>query len=130
MRRREFIALLAAAVAWPRVARTQQSDRMRRVGVLMGTAGTPGGSLAAFRQEFQNLGWLDDRNVRIAASTVSTPQKHVTPCCSAYVSRYHGSSSLRRRRNARSVSKPSSPITMIPAKTRSVRKVCCASRTM
>src|ERR1700690_3158806 len=69
MRGREFITLLGgAAVAWPLAARAQQSDRMRRIGVLMSLAvDDPEGQarLTAFRQGLQELGWSDGRNVRI-----------------------------------------------------------------
>ena len=69
MKRREFISLLGGAAAtWPLMARAQQTERMRRIGVLMGyvESGSSGQALiAAFREGLQKLGWIDGRNVRI-----------------------------------------------------------------
>jgi putative tryptophan/tyrosine transport system substrate-binding protein len=68
MRRREFIALLGGAAAWPVMAGAQQAERMRRIGVLMNiTADDPDARAnnAAFLQVLQQLGWVDGRNVRI-----------------------------------------------------------------
>jgi ABC-type uncharacterized transport system substrate-binding protein len=69
MKRREFITLLGSVTAmWPLAARAQQSDRVRRIGVLMGFAENDEVwqvYLAAFRQRLQALGWTDGRNVRI-----------------------------------------------------------------
>ena len=72
MKRREFFGLVAGfvggAATWPLAARAQQSERMRRIGVLMNrTATDPEGRarLAAFQQALQQLGWSDGRNIRI-----------------------------------------------------------------
>jgi putative ABC transport system substrate-binding protein len=70
MKRREFIALLGGAAATlPLVARAQQPDRVRRIGVLSGggAADDPDaqGHIAAFLQGLQQLGWTDGRNMRI-----------------------------------------------------------------
>jgi putative tryptophan/tyrosine transport system substrate-binding protein len=69
MTRREFIALLgAAAAAWPLIARAQQAERMRRIGVLMSLAEDDPETkarLAGFRQGLEKRGWSEGRNVRI-----------------------------------------------------------------
>src|SRR5215470_3338580 len=68
MRRREFITLLSGVVALPLAARAQESERMRRIGMLIsGTADDAEyqARMAAFLQGLQELGWSDGRNVRI-----------------------------------------------------------------
>jgi putative tryptophan/tyrosine transport system substrate-binding protein len=69
VKRREFITLLGVGAAWPLTARAQQGERVRRIGVLMGSgAGTDPveqARLAAFLGGLQQLGWTDGRNVRI-----------------------------------------------------------------
>jgi putative ABC transport system substrate-binding protein len=66
--RRQFISALGGAIAaLPLAVRAQQSDRMRRIGVLSGFAeGDPIGQslVAAFRRRLAELGWTEDRNVR------------------------------------------------------------------
>jgi putative ABC transport system substrate-binding protein len=65
--RRGFIAGGAAA-AWPLVARAQQPDRVRRIGVLMGYAESNSDAqvwYAAFLQGLQKLGWMEGRNTQI-----------------------------------------------------------------
>jgi putative ABC transport system substrate-binding protein len=68
MRRREFIAGLGSAAAWPLVARAQQGERMRRIGVLMWLdENDPGAKsdLSAFTQALAGMGWTEGRNVRM-----------------------------------------------------------------
>jgi putative ABC transport system substrate-binding protein len=67
MVRRAFVTLLGGAAIWPFAARAEKSDRVRRVGVLMGFAENDEvwqAYLATFRQALQDLGWTDGRNIR------------------------------------------------------------------
>jgi putative ABC transport system substrate-binding protein len=73
-KRGKFIAGLGIAGAWPTLARAQQGDRVRRIGVLMGP--DENDSLAkslvsALTQALANLGWTDGRNVRMDLRWVS-----------------------------------------------------------
>jgi putative ABC transport system substrate-binding protein len=63
MKRRQFIALLGGAAAWPLAVRAQQSERMRRIGVLF--ASLDEGYVPALAQGLTQLGWSEGRNVRI-----------------------------------------------------------------
>src|SRR5215831_16883354 len=66
--RREFIAALGGAAAWPLAARAQRGDRVRRIGVLTwGDENDPAvkAYVSAFTQALAGLGWTDGRNVRM-----------------------------------------------------------------
>jgi putative tryptophan/tyrosine transport system substrate-binding protein len=67
--RRELITLLGgAAVACPFAARAQQPDRMRRIGLLVGSAVSDPEAqkrFVAFRQGLTELGWFDGKNLQI-----------------------------------------------------------------
>jgi len=68
MRRRDLIAGLGSAAAWPLAARAQQTDRVRRIG--MAASGTENdqadqAAIAAFREGLAKLGWTEGRNLRI-----------------------------------------------------------------
>jgi len=67
MKRREFIfAVGGAAVTWPLSAQAQQTDRARRIGVLMNNDGADQrASYAAFMQFLKELGWADGGNLRV-----------------------------------------------------------------
>jgi len=65
MRRREFITLVSGAAAWPVLARAQQTERIRYVGILLGSTDNPEVRrlLDAFMESFKALGWTEGRNV-------------------------------------------------------------------
>ncbi len=61
MRRREFIALIGVAVAWPRAAPAQQT-KMPRIGVLL-VAGSE--VLGPFQQALRDLGYIEGKTIQI-----------------------------------------------------------------
>jgi putative ABC transport system substrate-binding protein len=69
MRRRDFITLLGGAVAaWPIAARAEQSQQMRRIGVLMSYLESDGEAqeqTKAFSQSLKEFGWTDGVNIRL-----------------------------------------------------------------
>jgi putative ABC transport system substrate-binding protein len=69
MRRRDFIkAVAGSAVVWPLVGHAQQSERVRRIGMLMSFhEDDPEGQqrVALLRQGFKELGWTEGRNIHI-----------------------------------------------------------------
>jgi putative tryptophan/tyrosine transport system substrate-binding protein len=84
MKRRDFIALGGAALAWPLAARAQQPERVRHIGVLIGAADIPDiqANVGAFLQVLAQLGWTDGRNLRIdyrsGGGNADTIRKHAT----------------------------------------------------
>jgi len=72
MKRREFIALCGGAFAasplWPRAVAAQQSEHLRRIGVLSPSAADDPDTkerLQAFQQELERLGWSEGHNVHV-----------------------------------------------------------------
>jgi putative tryptophan/tyrosine transport system substrate-binding protein len=75
MRRREFITVLGGAAAWPLLARAQQGERVRLIGIILPTtADNPvfQAWVGAFLQALALLGWTIGRNVRIDARWATT----------------------------------------------------------
>jgi putative tryptophan/tyrosine transport system substrate-binding protein len=65
MTRREFIGGLGSTAAWPFAVRAQAS-KLPTIGFLgAGTPATAGAWVAAFAQRLLELGWIEDRTIRI-----------------------------------------------------------------
>ena len=101
--RRQFVALLGGAAAWPMVARAQQSGGMRRIGVLTTFSDSDAlaeGWLAAFRKGLDDHDWRGGRTIAVppampigcarlprnwsrCSPTSSSPLPRVRPGCDA-----------------------------------------------
>jgi putative ABC transport system substrate-binding protein len=68
LRRREFIAGLGSAAAWPLVATAQEQNPVRRIGALIGEDEEDAAreaSVQEFRKGLRELGWIEGQNIRI-----------------------------------------------------------------
>jgi putative ABC transport system substrate-binding protein len=68
MRRREFIASLGSAVAWPRGVNAQQGERVRKIGALLAFAENDPLQqfwITVLQDGLRTLGWQIGRNLRI-----------------------------------------------------------------
>jgi putative ABC transport system substrate-binding protein len=68
MKRRDLIMLLGSAAAWPIAARAQQTERVRRIGLLFHGSEidrNEQAGIGVFRESLARLGWVDGRNLRI-----------------------------------------------------------------
>jgi putative ABC transport system substrate-binding protein len=66
--RRQLLAVLGGAAAWPLPTQAQQGNRVRRIGVLMPgdeNDPVPKTNVSAFTQALADFGWTDGRNVRM-----------------------------------------------------------------
>jgi putative ABC transport system substrate-binding protein len=78
MKRREFMLLGGAAMVLPRAVSAQQTEKVRRIGVLAGGEETDPRAQthhAAFRHELQKLGWTQEHNVRIEYRWTGDPNR-------------------------------------------------------
>ena len=76
MRRREFITLLGGAASLPVVARAQQPDEMRRIGVMISVPLDDHSGRAqadALREGLQELGWAEGRNISVDLYGIAEP---------------------------------------------------------
>jgi putative tryptophan/tyrosine transport system substrate-binding protein len=75
MRRREFIAALGGAAAWPLMARARE---MPRIAVLLNFTEKSGQPLlSVFLQEIRRLGWIDGETARIDIRWGSGDPQHI-----------------------------------------------------
>ena len=71
-----------AAAFWPLVARAQQTDRVRRIGLLLNfTEDDPEAKerVAAFRQGLEKRGWSENRNVHLDYRFTSVRTERISP---------------------------------------------------
>src|SRR5690349_4104550 len=75
MRRRKFFLAGTAAALWPLASRAQQTERVRRIGILLPAVADDAqwqARLGAFLEALAQLGWAAERNLRIDTRWATT----------------------------------------------------------
>ena len=128
MGRREFVALLGGAAAWPVMVQAPQSERVRQIGVLMGTSENDldqKGMVSTFTRALADLGWMEGTNIRTERrwaegnfarlrthaldlarhAAQAAPSRRGGPTCNARgrCHEKHGKSASRRRCGCRAI---------------------------
>jgi putative ABC transport system substrate-binding protein len=83
--RREFIAALGGAAAWPLAARAQQPSKLPTIGLLTPDASSWGGWNAAFAGRLSELGWIEGRTVAIERRWSEGRPERVTEFAAEFV---------------------------------------------
>jgi len=81
MKRRTFIAALGGVASFSLVAKAQQAERIRRIGVLMAYAESDPEAqtrVAVMREELKNLGWTEGRNIEIDVRFATASMENMT----------------------------------------------------
>jgi ABC-type uncharacterized transport system substrate-binding protein len=88
MKRREFIACVGSAAAWPVLVWAQQQDRVRRVAVMMGIANDLEGQarVAALRRAMKELGWTEGHSLQLDYRWVGGDADHARVVAAEVVS--------------------------------------------
>jgi putative ABC transport system substrate-binding protein len=87
MKRREFIAAIGGAAAWPMAAGAQQASRVPTIGFLLRTTvASQAPYTAAFVQRLRELGWIEGRTIAIAYDWRESNQR-VAEVAAEYVRR-------------------------------------------
>ena len=85
MERREFIALLGGAVAWPGAARAQQVGKPRHIGVLGADATVWKPWTTAFDARLRELGWIEGDNIAIEYRWAEGSSKRVSEIAAEFL---------------------------------------------
>jgi putative tryptophan/tyrosine transport system substrate-binding protein len=87
VRRREFITLISgAAAAWPLAAQAQQATKVPTIGIMgAGTSSDYGQLVAAFVQRLRELGWVENRNVKIEYRWAEDSSERYTKIANEFV---------------------------------------------